>query len=201
MATIPRTTVRGERSPTVETLVVLGAVFLVQVPLSLVGLTGLFALSPAVVAAPWTLVTATYSHAGPGHLLGNAVLLAVVGMLVERVTTRLRFHAFFVASGATAGLGQVAAGPLTGTAGVLGASGAVFALLGYAMTGNVVADRVLDTVDRLADSRWATTGLLLVVVLVLAVALSGPNTALVAHAVGLLVGLASGQLRLLHVGR
>lgn len=200
MATIPRTTARGERSPTVETLFVLGAVFLVQFPLSLVGLTGLFALSPAVVVAPWTLVTATYSHAGLGHLLGNALLLLVVGLLVERVTTRLRYHAFFVTSGAVAGLSQVAVGPLTGTAGVLGASGAVFALLGYAIAGNVVADRVLTAVDRLSDSRWATTVLLLAVALVLAVALSGPNSAVVAHVVGLLVGLASGQARLLHVG-
>ena len=192
MATVPRTTARGERSPTFETLVVLAGVFLVQVPLSLLGFP--LALSPAVFATPWTLVTATYSHVGLGHLLGNATLLVFVGFLVERVTTRVRYHAFFVTSGAIAGLGQVLVG-----SSVVGASGAIFALLGYAITGNVVADRVLSAVDRLSDSRWATTGLLLAVALVLAVALSRPNSAIVAHVLGLLVGLASGQVRLLHV--
>jgi membrane associated rhomboid family serine protease len=200
MATIPRTTARDERSPTVETLVVLGAVFLVQWPLSLVGLTGLFALSPAVIVAPWTLVTSTYSHAGPVHLLSNAVVLLAVGLVVERVTTRLRYHAFFVVTGAVAGLAQVFVWPVTGATGVLGASGAVFALLGYLVAGNVVADRLLGGLDRLADSGWASTLVLLAGALVLAVALSGPNSALVAHLVGLLVGLASGRARLLHVG-
>jgi membrane associated rhomboid family serine protease len=201
MATIPRTTARNERSPTVETLGVLGAVFLVQWPLSLVGLTGLFALSPAVVVAPWTLVTSTYSHAGPGHLVSNAVVLVGVGLLVERATTRLRYHAFFVVTGAVAGLAQVFVWPVTGAAGVLGASGAVFALLGYLIAGNVAADRLLGGLDRLAGSGWASTLVLVGGAVVLAVVLSGPNSALIAHLVGLLCGLVAGRARLLHVAR
>lgn len=200
MARVPRTTARGERSPTVETLVVLGAAFLVLFPLTAAGLTGLVALSPAVVAAPWTLVTSTYSHAGPGHLLANALLLLPVGVLVERVTTRLRFHAFFVATGALAGLAQVSVAPVTGATAVLGASGAVFALVGYAIAGNVVADRLLGAVGRLSGRRWAAAAALVGVAVVLAVALSAPGSAFVAHAAGLLLGLASGQVRLLHVG-
>jgi membrane associated rhomboid family serine protease len=198
--TLPRTTARGERSPTVETLALMGGVFLVQFPLSLVGLAGPFALSPAFPAAPWTLVTSVYSHAGPGHLLGNAVLLAVVGLLVERVTTRLRFHAYFVATGATAGLVEVLAPSLTGPTAVLGASGAVFALLGYVVAGNVAADRLGSAVVRATGRAWADTALLAAVAVVVAVATTGPNSALLAHATGLLVGLLAGRGRLLHVG-
>lgn len=199
MPAIPRTTARGERSPTVETLVVVAVVFAVQFPLSLIGLTPVFALTPLFPAAPWTLVTSTYSHAGPMHLLNNAVVLLVVGLLVERVTTRFRYHAFFIIVGAVAGLAQLFVAPVTGATGVLGASGAIFALLGYLIAGNVVADRLLGGLDRLAASAWASTLVLLAVALLLAVAMSGPNSALVAHLAGLLIGLASGRARLLHV--
>lgn len=199
MARVPRTTARGERSPTVETLVVLAAVFLIQIPIAMAGLTELIVLSTAVETAPWTLVTGTYGHAGPGHLLANAVVLLPVGLLVERVTTRLRFHAFFVTTGALAGLAQVAAAPVTGAAAVIGSSGAVFALVGYALTGNIVADRLLRFVRRLSIPWWAAA-LVIAVAVALAVALSAPGSALVAHAAGLLLGLACGQVRLLHVG-
>lgn len=201
MGLLPRTTVLNERSPTVETLCLFLGVFLVQFPLSVLGLTGLFALSPAFPAAPWTLVTSVYSHAGPGHLLSNAVVLAVVGLLVERVTTRLRFHLYFVTTGALSGLVEVTATAVTGPTAVLGASGAVFALLGYGVAANTLADRLLGLVDRTTDRRWASTAVLLVAAVVLAAALSGPGSAFVAHVTGLFVGLLAGGVRLLHVER
>lgn len=196
---IPRTTGAGERSPTAETLLLLVGVFLVQFPLSLVGLAGLFVLTPAFPVTPWTLVTSVYSHAGPIHLLGNAVVLAVVGPLVERVTSRWRYHLFFVTTGAVAGLAQVLVFPVTGTPGVLGASGAVFALAGYLVAGNVAATRILGALDRVADTGWASTAVLFVGSVLAAVALSGPNSAVVGHFTGLLVGLVAGRVRLLHV--
>lgn len=192
-------TTRGEPSPTVETLAVLGGVFLLQFPLGLAGFVGVFALTPAFPAAPWTLVTSVYSHAGPLHLLGNAVVLAVVGPLVERVTSRLRYHLFFVTTGAVAGLAQITFVPVVGTRSVLGASGAIFALAGYLVTGNVVATRALGALDRATDAEWASTAVLLAVSVLLAVALSGPNSAVVGHFTGLFVGLATGRARLLHV--
>jgi len=195
----PRTTARGERSPTAETVLLLLGVFLLQVPLGLFGLGGLFVLTPAFPVTPWTLVTAVYSHAGPVHLLGNAVVLVAVGPLVERVTSRWRYHLFFVTTGAVAGLAQVMLFPVTGTPGVLGASGAVFALAGYLVAGNVVATRVLGALDRAAGTGWASTAVLLAVSVGLAVALSGPNSAVVGHVTGLLAGLVAGRARLLHV--
>jgi len=196
---LARTTARDERSPTFETAIALVAFFLVQFPLSALGLVGLFALTPLVVVEPWTLVTSVYSHAGPGHLLSNLLPLVVVGLLVERVTTRLRFHAFFVATGALSGLIQVFFGAFAGASGVLGASGAVFALVGYAATGNVIADRLLAGIDRLADRPWASTLALVAVGVAGAVALSGPNSAVLAHLAGLTMGLIAGRVRLLHV--
>lgn len=198
---LPRTTARGEPSPTLETAVALVAVFLVQFPLSALGFVGLFALTPLFVVQPWTLVTSVYSHAGPFHLLSNLLPLLLVGLLVERATTRLRFHAFFVTTGALAGLTQVLLGAFAGSGGVLGASGAVFALVGYAVTGNVVADRLLAGIDRLADAPWASTVALGAVALLGAIALSGPNSAVLAHLAGLAMGLVAGRVRLLRVER
>ncbi|MFB6242477.1 MAG: rhomboid family intramembrane serine protease [Halobaculum sp.] len=198
---VPRTTARSERSPTVETAVVILGVFLLQVPLAFVGLFGIFALDPAVFLKPWALVTATYAHAGPGHLLGNMVPLIIFGFVVERVTTRWRYHLFFVVTGALAALTEVFLGGLLTLSprGVLGASGAVFALMGYAVAGNDVSDWILDTLDAATDADWVVTAAVVLFAGTVAVLLSGPGTALVAHATGLLLGLVAGRLRLLHV--
>ncbi len=200
MVSVPRTTARGGRSPTVETLLALAVVFLVQFPLSVVGFAPLFALTPAFPVTPWTLITSTYSHAGPGHLLSNALVLFFVGLAVERTTTRLRYHAFFIATGAVSGLAQILLAPVTGSVGVLGASGAIFGLLGYLVAGNPLSMRLLDGVDASAPN-WVVPAGLFVVGLGLAVVMSGPNSAFVAHLAGLVVGLGAGRARLLHVGR
>jgi membrane associated rhomboid family serine protease len=198
---VPRTTARGERSPTVETVAVIATVFLLQFPLTLLGLFGLLVLDPAFVVKPWVLLTGTYAHAGVGHLLGNLVPLLVFGFLVERVTTRWRYHAFFVATGALAGLSEVVLGSLLSFAprGVVGASGAVFALMGYAVAGNDVAAWILDRIDSATESGWVVTAVVVLAAGAVAVLLSGPGTALIAHATGLLLGLVAGRARLLHV--
>lgn len=198
---LPQTTARGERSPTVETVIVVFAVFLVQIPLGLLGLVGVLVLDPAVFLKPWALVTGTYAHAGPGHLLGNLVPLLLFGFVVERVTTRWRYHAFFLTTGALAGLSEVFLGSVLTFAprGVIGASGAVFALMGYAVAGNEVADYLLSLVGSATDSEWVVTAAVVVGATVVAVLLSGPGSALIAHLTGLLLGLGAGRLRLLHV--
>ncbi len=198
---IPRTTATAERSPTAETAILMTGVFLVQIPLWLLGLVGLLALGPTVLIEPWTLLTSIYAHGSPGHLLGNLLGLVLFGGLVERVSSRLRFHAFFVLTGALAGLSEVTLGSLLAFSprAVLGASGAVFALMGYAIAGNGLADRMLDTLDRATSAGWVVTAALVGVAALLAVLLSGPGTAVVGHATGLTLGLFAGRLRLLHV--
>jgi membrane associated rhomboid family serine protease len=184
-------------SPTVETLTVIGVVFLVQTLAGVVGTAGyLFALAPPLLARPWTLVTNVYAHASVPHLLGNAVALAAIGLAVERTSTRFRFHVFFVLTGMLSAVVQVLVDGLAGEpTAVLGASGAVFALVGYAVTGNALVHAAF---RRLRPDRTLllVAGAALVSVVVLVTA--APNTALVAHAVGFGAGLAAGRRRVLH---
>ncbi|KAB1198079.1 MULTISPECIES: rhomboid family intramembrane serine protease [Haloferax] len=157
----------------------------------------LFVLTAPLAAHPWTLVTSVYAHVGPGHLLSNAVVLVVAGGLVAMSTSWLRFHLFFVVTGATAGAVQVLALSLFGLPiGVLGASGAVFALVGYVLTSNILSKGIF---DRLRVPSWAVLLALVVIALVLTMQYSAPGSALVAHFTGATVGLVAGRFRLLHV--
>jgi len=182
--------------PTVQTVLACLAVFVAQSALGAFGL-GLstFALALPLEVRPWTLVTATYAHAGVAHLLANVVALLVVGLVVERGTTAARFHAFFVVTGAVAGVAELLVAALLGrVAAVVGASGAVFALLGYALSGN----RLVGTVGRRVRlDRSLTLGLFVAVAALLTVVTAGPGLALVAHFTGLLLGLLAGRRRLL----
>ena len=178
-------------SPTLQTLAVMGVVFVVQQVLQLVGLMGFFfVLSPSFFVRPWSLVTSVYAHANLAHLLGNALVLLPVGLAIESFTSRVRYHAFFVTTGVIAGLSQVF---LTGS-GVLGASAAIFALLGYLVTGNPVSNSVLDRLGLNRRVQLVVFGVLAVLVTVFT---GSPGVALVAHFTGFLLGLVSGRLGLL----
>lgn len=192
-------------SPTIEILGLIAIVFVLQQFVALlgtaVGLAGLgvgfFALAPPLGGRPWTLVTSVYAHSGLVHLLSNAIALLVVGLVVEQVTTRARFHAFFIATGILAGLTEVLVGQFTGQpTGVLGASGAILALVGYVLVANPVSGTIL---DRLRLRRGAQFGLFVVLAVVVTIATGTAGAALIAHFVGLLVGLVAGRLRVLHV--
>ncbi|EMA39723.1 rhomboid family intramembrane serine protease [Halococcus hamelinensis] len=178
-------------SPTLQTLAVIGVVFVVQQVLQLVGLMGFFfVLSPSFFARPWSLVTSVYAHANLAHLLGNALVLLPVGLAIESFTSRVRYHAFFVTTGVIAGLSQVF---LTGS-GVLGASAAIFALLGYLVTGNPVSNTVLDRLGLNRRVQLVVFGVLAVLVTIFT---GSPGVALVAHFTGFLLGLVGGRLGVL----
>jgi len=186
-------------SPVVETLVVLAAVYALQTGLWFVDQGGMLVLGPAVEARPWTVVTSVYAHAGPAHLLGNAVTFLVIGPFVARRTTRPRFHAFFVVTGALSGLAEVAVGVALGRPTlVLGASGAVLGLAGYLLAGNVLTDRLL---ARLSLSPRVQVALLVAAVVAVTVLTGGGGVALVAHATGFAIGLLAGRVGLLDVSR
>jgi membrane associated rhomboid family serine protease len=180
---------------TLETLGIVLLVGAAQALLSLVGLFGLLALSTPLSVAPWTLVTSVYAHGSVGHLVANAVALLLVGPLVERRTTRPRFHAFVVATGALAGAAQVTLGSLLGPpSAVLGISGAVFALGGYLLAGNVVSATLFDRLRLSPRVQFLLFGL---VAVVLTATTAAPGVALVAHATGAFCGLAAGRVGLL----
>lgn len=180
---------------TLQTLALASLFAIAQGALRLIGVTGLFALSTPLAFAPWTVVTSVYAHGSLGHLLANALGLLIVGPLVERRTTAARFHAFVVTTGALAGIAQVTLGTLIGPpVAVLGLSGAVFALGGYLLAGNVVSARLFDRL-RLSPRRQLL--LFGVVAVLLTATTAAPGVALIAHAVGAFCGLAAGRVRLL----
>jgi len=185
--------------PTLQTLVVVVAVFAVQQVAGLVAVAEfyLFVLDRTVATRPWVLVTSVYAHNGVAHLLANVIVLAIVGPLVARRTTTARYHAFFVTTGALAGLAEVVVGGLVGPPhAVLGASGAILALVGYLLSGNVVSLRVL---DRLQLSPRIQLAVLAAVVVLVTAATSGPESAVIGHATGLALGLVAGRTRLIDV--
>ena len=184
-------------SPTVQTLALMLVVSLGYWAVrAIVGLlpaftaSSLFVLGPWFPSTPWTLVTSVYAHAGLSHLLANAVTLAFVGLLLERSTTRFRFHAFFLATGMLAGLSQVF---FSGSA-VVGASGAIFALIGYVVTGNPISEVAF---SRLRLTRGVQLVVFAVLAVVVTVLTGGPGIALYAHFAGLLMGLVAGRLHVL----
>ncbi|MFC7081470.1 rhomboid family intramembrane serine protease [Halorussus caseinilyticus] len=187
-------------SPTVQTLAVFLVVFALQTAVRFVSRSlafGLFVLASPVSVRPWTLLASVYAHANVTHLVSNAIVLVLVGFAVERVTTTWRYHAFFATVGMLAGVSQVVVSGLVGPGTpVLGASGAVFGLLGYLIAGNPVTDAVMGWLPLGGRARVALLfGLAAGATLLTA----SPGVALVAHFTGFALGLVAGRVRLLRV--
>ena len=86
---------------------------------------------------PWEIswFTAMFMHGSWDHILGNMVFLAVFGKNVEDAFGRWRYLLFYIAGGFVANVTQTAVTLIFGTASastvpVLGASGAIAAVLG-----------------------------------------------------------------------
>ncbi|MFB6228133.1 MAG: rhomboid family intramembrane serine protease, partial [Halobacteriales archaeon] len=153
------------------------------------------ALAAPILHQPWTVLTSVYAHASVGHLLGNALVIATAGTVVAYATTTLRFHAFVIATGVLAGLTQILLGSALGwEVGVLGISGAGFALLGYVIASNRASARLSEYIPR-------RVGIALAVLLGagLTILFGGANSAHAAHFAGAVLGLAAGRNRLLAV--
>lgn len=188
---------RRPKSPTLELFVVFGLVYVCQQVGGSLGLgPGWFALA-APVQRPWTLVTTVYAHANLTHLLTNTIALAVIGFALEQFTTRLRFHAFVLVTGAIAAVTELLVGVLVGTSvAVLGASGAILALYGYVLAGNPLTGGALALVN---IGRRTKVALLLVAALAVTILTAGPGVALVAHFTGFALGVTAGRRRVLRV--
>ncbi|SER14850.1 rhomboid family intramembrane serine protease [Natrinema salaciae] len=196
----------GSGSPILELLVIFALVLVVQGLTAFVGvMSGLFVLAPPLTTNPWTIVTSVYAHDGFGHLVSNSIALLVFGWPVARATTRAHFHAFFVITGAIAGVSQIVITgaiaaipfvPVAPTAGVLGASGAVFALLGYLVASNRLSSGLASVVD---IPRWLSILVALGLATAVTFATASPGVALIAHFTGFLVGVLAGRARVLAV--
>lgn len=100
------------------------AAFIAQTVLP--GFTEQFVLVSAhVFERPWTLVTAIFLHGDFGHLLFNMFALTLFGLILESIVGRKKFAAIFFVGGILASIGSIFL-----YRAALGASGAIFAILG-----------------------------------------------------------------------
>lgn len=74
----------------------------------------------------WRLASSMFLHADPQHLIGNCVALYILGMAGEHAFGRSRFLAVYLLSGLAGSLARV----LTDPRPTVGASGAIFGMLG-----------------------------------------------------------------------
>jgi len=91
-----------------------------------------WALIPADIVAGrhWaTILTAMFMHGSWSHILGNMVFLWAFGPEVEDLMSPRRYTAFYLAGGLAASMAQLAATP-DATIPMLGASGAIAAVMG-----------------------------------------------------------------------
>lgn len=88
-------------------------------------------LLPGVAdGAYWELLTSMFSHVQLWHIGFNMLALWVLGPQLELAVGRLRFLALYLVSGLAGGALVLWATPSTSFAGTLGASGAIFGLMG-----------------------------------------------------------------------
>lgn len=179
-------------------------VFGLQLALSVLGFGGvmqtLFVLTSRNPLHVWTWVTSIFAHGGFLHIVSNSIVLFFFGPLVERYIGSKRFAILFLVSGALAGVLFVATSLLLspGTlVGVVGASGAIFAVLGVLTVLN--PDLKIYLYFFIPMPLWLfTLGFaLLSLVFFLAPSTAGAfgmgNVAHLAHLVGLVIGLAYGK--------
>ena len=129
---------------------------------------------------PWRLITCTFLHANPGHILGNMVLLAITGSFLERRLGSARFLLGYGACGIAASILSAWYHPMVVG---IGASGAIAGLLGILIV-LYLAGRA-----REISGAWLTQ-----TVGVNAIYSFVPNVDWTAHLGGLLAGFVVGAL-------
>ncbi len=132
-----------------------------------------------IIHSPWTIITVNFVHAEVLHIASNMVSLYFVGVPLERYLGRTRFLALFFVTG----IGAVVGVDFFAHEEVVGASGAIFGVLG-----------ALVVFARRMGLRIAQ--LYVVIVLNLAIGYFVPQIAWQAHVGGLIVGLGLGFLLL-----
>ncbi len=73
----------------------------------------------------WRMITATFLHGGPNHLIGNMIALFIVGMACEHAFGAAKTAVIYLGSGLAGTAFSVATGPGPS----VGASGAIFGVL------------------------------------------------------------------------
>ena len=145
-------------------------------------LTGLGGLSGPQVAAGqwWRIVTSGFLHSGLIHLALNMAALYVFGTPLERALGRLRFGALYVTSLLAGSLGVLLLSPNSLT---VGASGAIFGLLGAIIVG-----------QRASGINPRSSGMLTLLIINLVFSFAVPGISIGGHLGGLAGGLIAGSL-------
>jgi rhomboid protease GluP len=102
---------------------------------------------------PWRLFTAIFVHFGLQHLVGNMIVLFMLGRTTERFYGSLRFLALYVFAGLTGSIASVLTHPGVDSA---GASGAIFGVAGALLIFVLVYRRQMPPSEaaRLRTSMW-----------------------------------------------
>ncbi len=143
------------------------------------------ALNPEYLSErPWTLITYMFVHANFDHLFWNMLFLFFFGMELERRVGEMKFLQIYLLSGIVAAGAQM----LIASGGLVGASGALYGVMGcLAMIAPEI--RVLVFFVLPLSIRAAVVVFALIDFLMMG---SGDSIAHMAHIAGLLVGLAFG---------
>lgn len=93
------------------------------------------AIKPSLILSGknlWTIITSMFMHAGLFHIFANMFSLFFVGKFLEKIIGKTRFFSVYIASGIVGGLFFVFSSLIFGNldASAVGASGAIFGLLG-----------------------------------------------------------------------
>ena len=139
-------------------------------------------LSGSRVAAGewWRILTAGFLHAGLIHLGLNMAALAIFGPPLERALGRFRFAALYLASLVAGSLGVLLVSPSALT---VGASGAIFGLMGAIIAG-----------QRAAGIDLRSSGMLGLLVVNLVFSFLVPGISIGGHLGGLAGGFVTGSL-------
>jgi membrane associated rhomboid family serine protease len=122
----------------------------------------------------WRLITAGFLHAGFFHLMFNMFALYVLGTLLEPAVGRFRFGLIYLVSLLAGSFGALLLSPTSPT---VGASGAIFGIMGAAVV--VMRNRGLSPME---------SGLGFWIVLNLVITFAVPNISIGGHVGGLLGG-------------
>jgi len=144
----------------------------------------------------WTWILSIFAHSpfSYGHIIVNSIALYFFGPSVERYLGTKKFFYLFIFSGILATLSQIGANLLTTTPGfVLGASGAIMAIMGFLTVLNPNLRVYLYFF--LPLPLWVLTiGFAIISVFLISVGGFGAGgVAQLAHIIGLLIGIVYGE--------
>lgn len=99
------------------------------------------AMAPLFGFEPWRMLTSVFAHGGIAHLLLNMLSLYFIGSNLEMILGRGRFLTLFLISGFGGSVGVLVLSEITSA--VVGASGAIFGLLGaYAVMAKIMTGKI-----------------------------------------------------------